>query len=286
MIVGAEEAAGTADAGNPEATDAPEASSSVATGDDGKTAEGTPPLADNATSSDEPKAWVKQLEGDLQKNEVLTQFESISALGKAHLETVGKLKKSVTVPAEDASDEEKAAYRKAMGVPEKPTDYKLEQLELPKGATENEAFKTAFLEEAHNRGLTQDQVAGFYKWYTAETAKTAVENLRVVKTSQADAEKELRDAWGGRYDRNLALTFRGLAPYAERFPDLKVALGKSGLGNHVGFIMLLSRLGELEADHKFVDGQHTSVPVGGEVGQRSTEELAGIMYPDQGKDGS
>jgi hypothetical protein len=244
-------------------------------------AEGTPPLAAGATPKP-PPAWVAQLEGDLQKNEVLTQHETISKLSRAYVDLVGKQASRVTVPGKDATAEEVAAYRKAIGVPEKPGDYKLDAVKLPKEVPIDAKFQTDFLETAHKLGMTNEQTNYLFQWYALSVVKQVSQQLRAVETSDKQAEQQLRARWGGNFDRNLAYMQRAIKPYLEKYPDLTPALNRSGLGNHVGLLEMLAELGSLQGEHRFVDGRTTPTPMG-EIGKRTDAELAEVLYPSAKK---
>ncbi|SNR86987.1 hypothetical protein SAMN04488503_1618 [Humidesulfovibrio mexicanus] len=49
--------------------------------------------------------------------------------------------------------------------PASPADYDLPQLDMPEDFRIDEALRDAFLEKAHELGLTGDQVAGLYAWF-------------------------------------------------------------------------------------------------------------------------
>jgi hypothetical protein len=259
----------------PSAAEAPGQEGSVLTGK-ATAAEGTTPSAEGATPKTTP-AWVAQLEGDLQKDEVLTRYKTISELGKAHRELVGKLSGIVAVPGKDATAEDWAAYRKAIGVPEKATGYKLEVLKLPKEIQQDQKLQAEFLETSLKAGLTNQQANWLYLWYASNRVKAMAAEVKAVKTTDVEADQALRQKWGANYDRMIAFMGRAAEPYWKKYPDLVEAIRRSGLGNHVGLIEMLAELGQLQGEHPFVDGRTPAAAVA-EFGQHSDAELAKALY--------
>src|SRR3546814_9862421 len=81
------------------------------------------------------------------------RFNSPEDLVKGHMELRQKLSKAVVPPGRDADEEAVAAYRKAIGVPEKAEGYKFE---MPDGAEQTEAdkaFHQAMAETFHGENV-------------------------------------------------------------------------------------------------------------------------------------
>lgn len=171
------------------------------------------PKASEPTPSEDPKAdpkaeppasadWRETLPDDLKKH--ASRFNSIEDLVKANVDSRQKLSKAIIPPGKDAGDEEVAAYRKAIGVPEAPDGYKFE---LPEGAEASEndkAFHSKMAEAFHGLNVTEEQAKGLNKVWNelSEAAKQAQVEADKEFAEQADAA--LRKAWGGDYDANKA----------------------------------------------------------------------------------
>jgi hypothetical protein len=113
------------------------------------------------------------------------------------------------VPGEDASDEEKAAYRKALGVPEDAAGYELPEVEVPEelGGVNAEAAE-AYKAMALKHGLTPQQAAGLYADYLGMVGPQAVQQMAdraaASRQLQVDEFGKLRAEHGGKIKDVLA----------------------------------------------------------------------------------
>lgn len=95
----------------------------------------------------------------------------------------GKTDGMVRVPGADASAEEVAAYRKAVGVPAKPEEYALPEVQ---GVEYDQSRVQTFFQEAHRLGLTPTQAQGV-------VALEIARQQQFEKEYQAEWEKAYRD---------------------------------------------------------------------------------------------
>jgi len=247
--------------GNPPAAEPTGKDSSLLTGKTPAAEGTTTPLAEGA-ASEAPK-WMAQLPDDLKSSKGLTKFANIGDLGKSYLELEGKLGNAVTVPGLQATDEERARYRKAIGVPDKPTDYKIDKVKLPNGVFEK--LNDTILEIAHTSGLTPDQAKAVHATVFKEIATTMKESLKLVKATATETETQLRKEAGAGYDAMAADWTRGISFFDD---EAKEIFKRSGIGNHPGILRGFAKIGRSMGEHKFVDGKPAGV---GEV--KSLEEL-------------
>jgi hypothetical protein len=117
---------------------------------------------------------------------------------------------------EDATDEEKAAWRKSNGVPDAPEGY-LEK--LPDGLTIGEDDKPAvdsFVKAMHDlnapASITQGALKAYYALVEEQEAAAADAN----EAAKAKGEDALREEWGADYRRNL----NALHNYLETVPEV------------------------------------------------------------------
>lgn len=232
----------------------------------GKTtaATGTPPLAAGATEAS-PPAWMAQLPSDLKADQSLTKFATIGDLGKSYKELEGKLGKAVVLPDEKASAEEWAAYRKAMGVPEKSEDYKLDKVQLPEPLKVDAKSEAEYLALAHKLHMTNDQAKALHSWYYQNLAR----DTKVVKTSMAEAEAIMAKEMGADWAAGKTYMERAFATFGD--PETAKLFDFTGLGNHPGVIRMFVKMGKAISDHPFVEGRS----------ERTETDRAHILYPDQ-----
>ena len=76
-----------------------------------------------------------------------------------HAKTDGMVK----LPGEDATDEDRAAYREAMGIPDAADNYKFERADLPDGREYDQEGEKMFKEVFHQLGVSGDQADGLVK---------------------------------------------------------------------------------------------------------------------------
>jgi len=232
----------------------------------GKTtaATGTPPLAVGATEAS-PPAWMAQLPSDLKADQSLTKFATIGDLGKSYKELEGKLGKAVVLPDEKASAEEWAAYRKAIGVPEKSEDYKLEKVQLPEPLAADPKAAAEYLALAHKLNMTNDQVKAIHAWYYQNLAR----DMKVVKTTMAEAEAIMAKEMGADWAAGKTYMDRAFTKFAD--PETAKLFDRTGLGNHPGVIRMFIKMGKAISDHPFVEGR----------GEKTETDRAHILYPNQ-----
>jgi hypothetical protein len=142
---------------------------------------------------------------------MLAQHKGFDGLAKSLADNMAaarsKTEGMVRVPGADAKPEERAAFLKALGVPDKPEDYGLKAPEkLPEGAAWDEGFAGEFTKMAHSLGLTKEQTAKLAEWnltmqaqgyqreMTEGGAAYEAEVATLKKTFGADFEKRSLDA--------------------------------------------------------------------------------------------
>jgi hypothetical protein len=232
----------------------------------------TPPLAEGG-ATDQPPGWVAALTSEQKANtelvkELATRFPRGAPDLVAHyVET--KAKTGVTVPNEKSTAEERAAYRKAIGVPDKPTDYKLEKGKAPAGFEYPDTRMAALAEAAHKAGLTQAQLSQLFLWDQKSRLSDAVEAAKQVKATVAQTEGELKSLWKGDYALQTGYMERAAQHYFEKFPGLADKLSRSGLANDMEFIRFFAELGRGMSPRPFVEG---GAPT-------PTQNPADVMYP-------
>ena len=246
------------------------------------TVEGTtPPLAEGATPT-LPHAWMngmtteQKADADLIKS--LSKFEKgIPDLVGSYAPLEKKLSQAVFVPNETATEEEKARYRTAIGVPEKSEDYKLGEVSLPEGMTVDEAMQKDFLKLAHDAGLSNAQAGGIYQWYMKTYGAQVVAAQKIVKTTQEEANTALRNELGAGFDTAQTYMERAFEDYGS--PVVAKLFALSGIGNHPEVIKMFMKIGKDRGEHPFVDGSRGEHLESSAVGNRTDEQIASLLYP-------
>jgi hypothetical protein len=170
------------------------------------------------------------------KDELLTQ------LARGYHSSQGLIgKKGLLPPGENATPEERLAFRKevgkVLGTPENPDGYKFN---FPEGYTPDEAQLTEWKKNMHLLGIpAADAQKLGDAFFQQEMAKAKAEEAKL-----QGWENETKTRLGANLDREL-----NHARYALRELDPNGALAKtleeSGLGSHPEMVVLLSKVGSM-----------------------------------------
>lgn len=230
-----------------EASPEPESEPSTALEDPGDEKEVAAPV-------DWPSDWREKLAGEDEKQaKYLGRFASPQAyhesLTKEHTKLRSIISKANIKPdfPSDGSEEDQAAWRKEVGLPESSDKY-LEDYDLGDGIVLGEGHKEIadmYMKSAFARNETPESVKANLKDYLA------IEDFRNEQRQAQDEEEktstrdELRDEFGADFQRNLGAAF-GLLDQAPA--DVKEAMlgarlgGGRALGNDPGVLRWLTQL--------------------------------------------
>lgn len=167
-------------------------------------------VADNGNFAD---GWLDRLPPELKDgHQTLSKYRDLPSLAKSHVELqklLGTKSSAINVPTDKSSPEEIAAFRKAIGAPEKPEDYKLKPEKLPDGIEWNEELGKGFASIAQKHNLPASAMRELTDFYLASEQARGQEMQKMLGDELKRGQEELRTAWGGNYDKNLALAVRG-----------------------------------------------------------------------------
>ena len=195
--------------------------------------------SDNGNGSEvqQPK-WFSQI-GDITKDaakaEKLAKFEKLSDLANAYFELDGKLGNSITKPGENASDEERESFYRALGKPESADKYSIKGDEAK-----------LFREMAYKNNLTDEQAQALYA-SLQDLGKTAVANQELAYKQQAsETQAALTAEYGKDYPVKIELLKRGLKAYGGEAIANK--LMAAGLLGDIDIVKHFIHLGEMSSE--------------------------------------
>lgn len=236
-------AAGGAATGGEAGTATQEGSGGAAAG----SGQGTGAEGNQGAGTDGAKpGWLAGVKVELRDK--VEQFKTPSELAQAFIDSAGKLETSLAIPGDNATDEEKAAFRKALGVPESPDNYELEHGELPEGMSKDEAFETWFRETAHDLGLSKTQAKILFDKYSNRLSERFTEVANARKAAKQKTEETLIEKLGSKeeYDATLARARRAVRVFgSEEFDKF---LEDTGLTNDPRMIVFMAQLGKTISD--------------------------------------
>ena len=214
----------------------PETKPGENTGDKG---EGSKGAADGKGGETQHPAWMNQINSELikdaEKAGKLSKFEKLSDLASAYLEAEGKLGSSIVKPGENASDEERRAFYKALGVPDAADKYSIEGDDAK-----------MFREMAFNNNLTDEQAKALYK-SLQEVGNNAIAAQKAAFAQQAqDTQAALQKEYGKDYQTKIEMLKRGIATYGGEKMGAK--LQQAGLLGDYDVVKLFILLGEQSAE--------------------------------------
>lgn len=119
----------------------------------------------------------------------------------------GKKVEGVVVPDMGASEEEVAAYRQAIGVPESPTAYDIQPENMPEGLEWNDEVAGFWQGKFHELGIPQQQaeaIAQAYSDHIGQQLESAKETLSANEATQMEQQRaQMQKAWGRDYNANM-----------------------------------------------------------------------------------
>lgn len=181
-------------------------------------------------------AWMNQINsellGDAEKAGKLSKFEKLSDLASAYLEAEKTLGSNYIVkPGENASDEERRAFYKALGVPDAADKYSIEGDDAK-----------MFREIAYKNNLTDEQAKAIFA-SLQEVGKNALEAQKAAFAQQAhDTQAALQAEYGKEYPVKIEMLKRGIAAYGGE--TLGAKLQQAGLLGDKEIVQMFILLGE------------------------------------------
>ena len=194
-------------------------------------ADSTPP-ADNTPPADPPAPWHQSIfndEGGFGENwqdnlpsefdeykATLANYKDFGALAKSLKDSkaaaMAKNEGMIKLPGEDASDEDLAAFRSALGVPEAPEGYEITAPEnLPEGVEFDEELAGNFAQVAHGLNLPPAAVQKLVEWNLEQEHARAVAGQAEMQQLIQGEQDKLKQAFGNNYEKGVTDAKRAAA---------------------------------------------------------------------------
>lgn len=141
----------------------------------------------------------------------------------------GEISQRIRVPGEDASDEDLSKYRKALGVPDKASDYAFTTGTEADWTDADKEVLGSIGEIFHKHNVPAEGARGVVEAYNALAAQSVAEQEKATVDAHNEAVAELKQEWGHDYDANINL----VAQFRERVTDdnFKAFLEEAKLGS-------------------------------------------------------
>lgn len=195
--------------------------------------------------------WLDKLPGELDGYKpTLAKYKDFTSLAKSYGELqslLGKKSSAVNIPTEQSSPEEVAAFRKALGIPEKPEEYQFKPEQLPEGVDWNDEQAKAFAAIAHKHHIPPAAMKELAALQVATEAARAQEMGRQIEAELSQGKQALQQAWGQNFEKNLNTSARvaksiGLDPNSPGLRDPNV-------------VQALFKFSQLVSEDKLITGE-------------------------------
>lgn len=201
-----------------------------------------------------PEHWTASLDGEMANHPGLKKFKDPTAAAKGYIEMEKAFSaQGVRVPGEDASEEQVAAYREAIGVPKTPEEYDVTaHLELPEGMDWDGKFQEDMLQTMHGLGMTPAQVNGVMQKYVGQQTAAFEAEMDKLGGFKEAATKHLKSEWGSSYQGKIKLADDVMT---ELFGDQKTEVATlrlsdgSLLGQNPLFVKAMAKVGDDYTEH-------------------------------------
>lgn len=211
-------------------------------------------------------AWTEQLPAELKTADFLktfSKFKKVGDLAKSYSELEKKNGKSIAIPGDDASEEEKAAFYEKLGRLKNADEYKVPDEKL-------EYFKAL----AYENNLSQQQLDNIMKAVAQNGLKMLENNAEMQKRQAAATDAQLRKEYGSAYPEKIELLQRGIRDYGGN--ELGAKLQQSGLLYDPQIVKMFIALGEQNAEA----GSVSKGAGGGRNEYKSTSEGGMFTFKD------
>lgn len=220
--------------------------------------------------------WVSALPDEFKVNDYVKGFQKPGDFVKEALdhktqrETLEtRLQSAIFKPGEGAKPEDIAAYRKALGVPDSPTDYKFTPAE---GVEHDPKMLEWAASTFHKHGVSQEAAAGIAQEWDGfvQGLGAAMEEAHTTEVAEGVkvAEETLRGEWKQDFDKNVEETKRGYQAFEKIVPgfgqlidSVEVQAGLK-LGNDPRMLKVFHAIGRAIGDDGNLPGMR---PQGGAV---------------------
>lgn len=201
-------------------------------------------LADEAQGT-----WWDKIHADFQAEKSLEKFskddEGLNNIVKSYLSLESKMGTAINIPGETATDEEKAAFLRKLGVPESPDKYEIKYPDHDIIKV-NEAADKEWRAMAHKVGLTPRQMQELSEWEFQRIASALDDGNKAYEA----AVESLKTEWGTSYDEMLNRANKVIREFASDAD--KAAL--EPFANDVRLVRLFAAIGSKMGEHTFRQG--------------------------------
>ncbi len=189
-----------------------------------------------------PATFAETLPEGIRGEAAFKDIKSLDDLAKGYLNAQKLIgvppEQILRLPTTDDPEAWKTVWQR-LGRPDSPDKY--EGLADPQGATVDPRFKQAFLQQAHDAGLSARQAKSLFDWYNSEAAGAVQSRQQAAEQRVTQSVQTLKTEWGTAFDQKLSEARAALQHYGDN--DLVAFLDESGHGNDPRVLRAFAKLG-------------------------------------------
>ena len=213
----------------------------------------------------------------------INRYKTFDDFVTGHKELENKLGTVIQPLAEDATNEQKKAYREKVGCPDTVGGYEIAKPTLPEGMAFDDELIKNVTQYAHDNHVPKGVFEGLAKLVIERQMTTSKQMMKAAAKAQTEAqaekdkaittaENELKGEWGADYDKNLEMANRfydlpGDDATNKTFTEL---IAEKGLNSHPAVVKFFREAYKLVKEDE-IPGSGT--PAG------ETIELGQLSYP-------
>lgn len=195
--------------------------------------------------------WRDALPEDIRNEPSLQSIKHFGTLAKSYVhaqKSIGAEK--LVIPGENATEEERGEFYKALGRPEAAEKYEFKPAEgLPEGIAFDDAAMKGFREEAFKLGLSQEQYNAAINFQAKFVAEQQQKLAEAAEGEYVSTVSKLKGEFGGRFDEVVSQCNKAVETFG-----IKAVLEKNGLLNNYDIIKMLASIGGKISESKLHGG--------------------------------
>jgi len=235
----------------------------------------------DGTTVDQPQ-WMASLPDAHKQNPNFAQFKEAPLVWDRFDSLLKAEGSMVTIPGEQATDEERAAFYSKLGRPETADKYTFTKpADLPEGVPYSPEVEAAFKAQVHKLGLTDAQAKAQWDWYFGMSKEGFAKQQQAEQQANEAAINSLKDEWkGDEFKVNSELAARAFKKFGGEKPEVAKFIEETkvnglALGNHPIFLRVFAAIGKAIADDSMSAGGRS-----GGGGELSDEDKAKARFPN------
>ena len=206
----------------------------------------TPPKTNGADDPPVSDDWCEDIT-DTKLRDHAGRFTSVVDLLGKHFELRQQLSTAIQPLGKDATDEQVATYRKAIGVPETAEGYVFTTPEGHELTEDDKAFQKSAAEMFHANNIPVDAANAQIAWFSDHAAQVEKGQVDADKAYADETEAALKAEWPGKeYENNKAFADRAAAKvFGDGLDDVRNIETKGGrfVLDHPAFVKMLAGIG-------------------------------------------